>query len=162
MELEENTIQYEGLTAAVLNVRHLIQRCQELTNELASLKQTQDDQKRTIQNLQGEIETLKVLSSIGERQIQNQKDTILSCVRAIVLHSGENERLQSMKQLLDSENLQPEEIGRIYTRIVDEFHALYPTRPASCISDGQNQFQIQKDWSVFRLRISEPNEEIRK
>ncbi len=151
MNVAVDTERNESMIAAVLDVRKLARRCRELSCELATRDQVIDEQNDVIAELRSEMDKQSALSLIGENELQRQKEKIRSCIRAIVHHTGERERLQQMETLLADETVPPEEINRLYAHVNREFEILYPNQPASCLTNESTTIPKERDWTRFRM-----------
>ncbi len=147
----EKEDQQQSMTAALLDVKNLAQRCFELSSEMEKEKEHFREHELTIESLQKENDRRAIFSGIGEQAVQQQKKEILSNMRAIVHHTGERDRLQRVKNLLEDETLQPEEIQRIHKKVNEEFHALYPTCPSSSSPEEHSNVLKERDWAMYRI-----------
>lgn len=152
-EKQETTLNKEKM-AAVLDVRHLVQRCLELEKELRSLLARNHDQEKIAADFERECERLKPFAQIALEDLDKKKQEILTRLRSIVHTTGEFERLREMESLLGDENVSPQEVERWHRTVEKEFHSMYPTSPRSVTREEKSGQEMDGDWSAFRVRTA--------
>ena len=152
MNPEESISRQERMISTILEVRKLVHRCVELNAELQNQKRLNSEQESMMTQLQAENVQRDGLIALGKREMQRRKEEILTCLRAIVHHTGDRQRLHRMERLLESDDLLPEEISRWHQKLSEEFQLLYPTRPISHpVEFQEGTGSIKTDWTVFRI-----------
>jgi len=150
----ENRQEANNETIAVLvDTRKLAQKCQQLEWDLESEKKQRIQQDETIERMLRESALVFRFAELGRREVERRKNETLSRLAAIVHFSGDRERLRTMQRMLADSSLDPTEIASIHHRISEEFHALYPTQPVSCLSvERSDSDRSSSNWSDYRLR----------
>ena len=139
--------------AAVLNVRQLVLHGARLKSRLQTQTQTLEHQAREIGRLTRENQRLSRLAEMGRRDLDRRKQEILCRLRAVVLYTGDQDRLQAMERLLSQDEADPDDVARWHQKVTAEFNSLYPTRPRSRVSAGDFSGKPEgRDWAAYRLR----------
>lgn len=139
--------------AALLNVRQLARHGARLTSALQTQSHQLEQQSQEIERLARENQRLSRLADAGRRDLDRRKREILHRLRAVVIHTGDQERLRAMERLLAQDETEPAEVARWHSQVTAEFNALYPTRPASRIAAGMAADKRDaRDWTAYRFR----------
>jgi len=141
----------DGKITAMLDVRKLALRCEQLEQELETEKQSSQVQAETIDRLNSDSKNLARFADLGRREVDRLKQESLTRLRAIVHYSGDRERVQTIERSFADETFPLSEIAILHRQITNEFRSLYPTKPLSRIQDDAAISTRIGDMADYRI-----------
>jgi hypothetical protein len=117
-----------------------------VAREKGKVLESQLDEIRQLKERQRE------LAELGEREMERLRREAESRLRAITLHTRDEERRSKLSACLAQRDLSPRQLVRWHEAISDEFRLIYPTRPVAEPSD-RTRGAITRAESLAQFRF---------
>lgn len=144
-------LQLEEKMSAIVNTRELALHCLQLEENLKQAAQHNEEQRLQIEKLTTEQQQTLPYVELGKREMKQMKKETLSRMHAIVLSTGEHQRLVDLQELLEDDNLSVKDVARWHKAITTEFRALYPTHALSQPTQEFKDDRSKTDFHHYQL-----------
>ncbi|MFH1743022.1 MAG: hypothetical protein ABIH23_28790 [bacterium] len=115
----------------MLQTIQLAQSFAEQVEELRALDEKNKALETELETFREQAERQREIVELGERQMERLRRETENRLRAMTLHTRDDDRLATLRNRLEQSDLSPGDLVRWHEAIAEEFYLLYPTRPLS-------------------------------
>lgn len=142
-----------GIRMGMLNTAGLARAYKVQAEDLQAIREKNEALETQLAELHQQQEKQRELVELGEREMDRLRRETESRLRAITLHTRDEDRHSKLSTRLAREDLPPRDLMRWHEAISEEFRLLYPTRPVAEPSDRTRPAIAQAEsLTQFRFR----------